>query len=73
MNEVTSFALIEKKARLSFGTSRKIKVIKNKHNGKNETSWKIDYHIVNEATILALIEKKQWLFWNIKKIESIKI
>ena len=41
-----------------FGTSRKIKVIKIKHNGKNETLLKIDYCIVNEATILALIEKK---------------
>ena len=32
--------------------------MKNKHSGKNDTSQKIRYHIVNEPTILALIEKK---------------
>ena len=69
-------ALIEKKARaIAFVTSSKIGVIKKiKHSGKNETSWKIGYHIVNEVTILALIEKKAKAiaFGTSSKIEVIK-
>ena len=60
MNEVTILALIGKRAKaiITFETSSKIKVIKNKHGEENETSWKMGSHIVNEVTILALSEKK---------------
>ena len=68
----------EKKAKaIAFGTWRKFKVIKKiKHCGKDETSWKIGYCIVNEAIILALRKEHEenmkktwttWKTWNRKK------
>ena len=47
---------LEKKAKvIAFGTSKEIKVIKKiKCNGKNETSLKIGWHIVNDVITLAL-------------------
>ena len=47
MNEATILALIEKNIKKNESNNRI------KYNGKNETLWKIGYHIVNEVTILA--------------------
>ena len=45
-----------------------------KHGGKNVTLWKIGHHIMNEATILASIEKKAKAvaFRTSRKIKVIK-